>query len=266
MNRAYVSSIKKLRELTGVEDLSVDPSATIKAMDKNYIPTSTRVALAALRKIYPENKVFQEEMIKRKPMWQKIDENQEATPRQEAAYISWPNVLKFRDEYYDVMTPVQRLLMALYTYLPPVRADYTPVRIVDKKPRKLADGMNYLVRGKQPYFLFHAYKTHATYGDVTAKIPVKLRKEIDTYLGDTPGEYLFQDNGVPWTSARLAETFKKIFQKFHGLDFGITMMRHSYTTMYHKGTKPIKELKKVAGAMMHGPIQNMAYRFIKLED
>ena len=266
MNRAYVSSIKMLRELTGVEDLSVDPPATIKAMDGHYIPTSTRVALAALRKVYPEVKLFQEEMVRRKPMWQKIDENQEPTPRQEAAYISWPNVLKFRDEYYDMMTPVQRLLMALYTYVPPTRPDYTPMKIVAKNPRTLEDGMNYLIRGKNPYFLFHAYKTHHSYGDVTVKIPVKLRMELDTYLGETPGEYLLQDNGVPWTSARLAETFKKIFQKFHGLDFGITMMRHSYTTMFHKGAKPIMEMKTIAKKMMHGPMQNMAYRFIKLED
>ena len=123
MNRAYVSSIKMLRELTGVEDLSVDPPATIKAMDGHYIPTSTRVALAALRKVYPEVKLFQEEMVRRKPMWQKIDENQEPTPRQEAAYISWPNVLKFRDEYYDMMTPVQRLLMAIH--MSPLRAPTT---------------------------------------------------------------------------------------------------------------------------------------------
>jgi hypothetical protein len=235
-------------------------------MDSHYIPTSTRVALAALRKVYPDEKFFQQEMVKRKAEWTKIDENQQATPAQEAAYISWPNVIKFRDEYYDEMTPVQRILLALYTYIPPARPDYTPMRIVAKKPRTLEEGMNYLVRGKAPYFLFHAYKTQKHFGDVTVKIPVKLRQEIDTYLGETPGEYLFEDNGVPWTSARLAETFKKIFQKFHGLDFGITMMRHSYTTMYHKGSRPISEMKTVAKKMMHGPLQNMAYRFIKLED
>ena len=267
MNRAYISCLKKIRAMTGVEDLSVDPPGTIKVMDEAY-PTfsSTRVALSALRKVYPDVKMFAEEILKRKPEYVKIDENQKPTAKQEESYISWENVLQFRDEYYEDMSPVQRLLMALYTYTPPVRADYTPMRVVDKKPKKLEDGMNYVVLNKSPYFLFHAYKTHATYGDQCIPIPVKLRKEIDTYLGSHPGEYLFQDNGVPWVSARLAATFKKIFQKFHDMDFGITMMRHSYLTHFHKGAKPMADMKKVSGKMMHSPWMNMAYRFIELEE
>jgi len=266
MNRAYVSCLKKMRELTGAEDLSVDPPGTIVIMDKAYPTfTSTRVALSALRKVYPDVKHFQEEIVKRKAEWMKIDQNQKATPAQEEAYVSWPDVLAFRDEYYADMNPVQRLLMALYTYIPPARPDYTPMRIVDKKPRTLEEGINYLVRCKSPYFLFHAFKTHRHLGDIVVAIPKKLETEIDKYLAANPGEYLLQEGGVPWTSARLAETFKKIFQQFHNMNTGITMMRHSYTTAYHAGSKSIKDMKSVAHKMMHGVMQNHAYRFLSLE-
>jgi hypothetical protein len=267
MNRAYISCLKKMRDMAGVEDLSVNPPATIAVMDKAYTNfTSTRVALSALRKVYPEVKAFADEIMKRKPEYVKIDENQKPTAKQEESYIPWNKVLEFRDEYYDVMTPTQRLLMALYTYLPPVRADYTPMRIVDKKPRKLEDGMNYVILCKKPYFLFHAFKTHKTHGDQMLGIPAKLQEEIRKYLETNPGEYLFQDGGAPWTSARLADTFKKIFQKFHSMDFGITMMRHSFITAFHKGTKPFKDMKTVSAKMMHSPWMNMAYRFVDLED
>lgn len=266
MNRGYISCLKKLREVTGVEDLSADPRQTVKAMDATYKFTSTRVALSALRKVYPDEKLFIDELIKRKPEYVKIDEAQTATPRQEAKFVSWDNILKFRDEYYEEMSPTQRLLMALYTYIPPVRADYTPMRIVAKKPRKLEDGMNYVILNKKPYFLFHAFKTHVSYGDQIVMIPKKLHSEINKYLEVNPGEYLFQDGGAPWTSARLAETFKKIFQKFHSMDTGITMLRHAYTTAFHAGSKSIKDMKSVAQKMMHGVIQNHAYRFISLEE
>jgi hypothetical protein len=267
MNRAYLSCLAKMRTVAGTEDLGANPAATIEAMDKAYTTfSSTRVALSALRKVYPDVKAFAEEIMKRKPEYVKIDENQKATQKQEESYISWDKVLEFRDQYYDVMTPTQRVLMALYTYIPPVRADYTPMRIVDKKPKKLEDGMNYVIMCKKPYFLFHAFKTHGTYGDQTVAIPVKLQEEIKKYLEIHPGEYMFQDGGIPWTSARLAETFKKIFQKFHSMDFGITMMRHSFITAFHKGTKPIKEMKAVSSKMMHSPWMNMTYRFISLED
>jgi len=266
MNRAYISCLKKIRELTGVEDLSVDPAATIKVMDQAYPTfTSTRVALSALRKVYPDVKQFVDEIVKRKAEWMKIDQNQKATPAQEEAYVSWANILKFRDEYYEDMSPVQRLLMALYTYIPPARPDYTPMRIVEKKPKVLEEGMNYLVRCKSPYFLFHAYKTQKHLGDITVMIPKKLETEIDKYLETNPGDYLLQDGKEPWTSARLAATFKKIFQQFHNMNTGITMMRHSYTTAYHAGSKSIKEMKSVAHKMMHGVMQNHAYRFLSLE-
>jgi hypothetical protein len=267
MNRAYISCLKKMRDMAGVEDLSIDPKGTIEVMDKAYTTfTSTRVALSALRKVYPDVKEFATEIMKRKPEFMKIDMDQTATKAQMDKFISWEDILKFRDEYYDEMTPTQRVLMALYTYVPPVRADYTPMRIVDKKPRKLEDGMNYVILCKKPYFLFHAYKTHKTFGDQIVMIPVKLQEEIRKYLETNPGDYLFQDGGSPWTSARLADTFKKIFQKFHSMDTGITMLRHAYTTAFHAGSKSIKEMKSVAQKMMHGVMQSHAYRFITLED
>jgi len=260
----HLTVLKKLKGDTGLEDLSSDVEKTIAAMDARYSFSSTRVALTALRKEYPVSKRFIDEIKERGPKWKDLDQSQEATQKQEDKFVSWDNILKFRDEYYDEMSPVQRLLMALYTRVPPVRLDYTPMKIVDRKPRQLEEGMNYYVRGATAYFLFHAYKTHDVFGDRKVKVPVALKKEIEGYL--SPGQtYLLEDEGKPWSEPRLSQNVSRIFQQFHNLNTGVSMMRHAYATKFHKGQLPLKEIKKTASAMLHGPLQSMSYRFIALE-
>lgn len=261
---SQLSILRTLRKDTGVQDLSLDASKTIAAIDARYSFPSSRQALATLRKEYPATKEFLEEIQERGKIWKKDSMNQQPTEKQVDAYISWEHLLEFRDMYYDEMTPVQRILMALYTYIPPVRLDYTPMQIVSRKPKTLKDGMNYLVQGKKPYFLFHAYKTHATYGDKAVLIPAPLKKELDKYIveGQT---YLFEDKGEAWTDARLSQNIQRIFKQFHNMNTSATMFRHAYATKFHRGQKPLSELTKTAEAMMHSPMQSMGYRFLALE-
>jgi hypothetical protein len=266
LTAAHMSILKKLRGDCGVEDLSINPEATLKAMDARYSVSSTRVALSALRKAYPGAKKFEDEIKSRYRTYRDLDEDQEPTEAQTDNFVSWDNIIQFRDLYRGDMNGTQRLLLALYTYIPPVRADYTPMRIVNRKPSKFEEGHNYLVWNSQPYFIFHAYKTAVRYGDKYVKIPGPLKRELSAYLNDhIDNEYLFESDGLPWSATRLALGVRKIFQQFHGLDTGINLIRHAYLTKYHAGQKPLAELKKVASAMMHGPMLSQGYRFLSLE-
>jgi hypothetical protein len=261
---SQLSALKLLRKDTAVEDLSLDPIKTIKAIDERYIPSSSRVALTALRRTYPDNPVFIHEMKKRYPMWKKIDTSQKATQKQENNYIAWDKIIEFRDEYYEEMSPVQRLLMALYTYIPPVRLDFTPMKIVARKPRTLEDGINYYVNCQSPYFLMHAFKTHAALGDRIIKVPAKLKTEIDKFL--SPGQqYLLETDGKPWRENYLGQMVTKMFKQYHNMSTGVSMLRHAYATKFHAGQLPLADIQKTASAMLHGPLQSMTYRFISLE-
>lgn len=263
--RSQITTLKKLREDTGAEDLSADAAKTLAAMDARYSFSSTRVALSALRKEYPDNKLFEKEIKARTTKWHELDESQQATETQQDKYISWDNILEFRKLHDADLTPIQRFLLALYTEIPPVRLDFTPMKVVSRKPATMEDGMNYYVRTKAPYFIFHAYKTSAHYGDKVVKVPKKLKAEIDAYVPET-NTYLLQDaEGNPWQEARLSQNVTRIFKQFHGLNTGVAMLRHAYATKYHKGQRPLADLKKTASSMMHGPLQSMSYRFIGLE-
>ena len=260
----HLSILKTLRADCGVQDLSLDAEKTIAAMDARYSFSSSKVALTALRKEYPANKEFIEEIQDRGVKWKAATENQTATETQVEKYISWDNIIQFRDMYYDEMDGTQRILLALYTYVAPVRLDYTPMKIVTRKPKKLADGFNYLVNSASPYFLFHCYKTHKLYGDKKIVIPAALKKELGMWIQEGQ-QYLFEDAGVPWSESRLSQNMVRIFKQFHGMNTGVTMLRHAYATKFHAGQLPLAALKKTAEAMMHSPMQSMTYRFLEFD-
>jgi len=264
-SKSHLSILKNLRADTGQEKLDLICPAVIAAMDARYKPTSCRVVLSALRKEYPGCEVFKEEMAKRMPGFKALDHSQEPTESQMAKYIPWDKICEFRDLYRDEMTPVQNLLMALYTRIAPVRLDYTPMKLVSRRPATLEEGVNYCVRTSKPYFIFHAYKTAKKMGVREVAIPAALKAEIDSYV--KAGQvYLLEEGGIPWTEARLGHFISRIFKQFHNMDTSVNTFRHSYATKFHAGQKPLSEIFAVADSMLHSPLMSMSYRHISLEE
>lgn len=260
------SIIKKLREDRQVEDLSVDPTATLEAMDKRYSMSSTRVAITSLRKVYPDCKTFQEEMSKRFTTFKQIDKSQTPTDKQSAAHIDWDTIITWRDTSGATLPIVDRLLVGLYTYIEPQRLDYTPMKIVSRLPKKLEDGMNYLMLAKKSgKFLFHAYKTASKYGDRTFHMPAALYKLVMEYLGDRKTGYLFQDASIAWSPTRLGSNVRRIFVKHFNKDYGVNNLRHSFITKINEGIPSLKHLEDAAKKMGHDVITHQTYRHIPLE-
>jgi hypothetical protein len=258
-------TVKKLQGDRGVDDLSDDPAATIAAMDARYGLSSTRVVLTALKKMYPACKEFAAEGTKRREQFRKLDEAQEPTEKQEQKFVKWDDILAFRDEYKNELSGEEYFLLCLYTMWPPVRMDYTPMKIVPKKPKTLEDGMNYIiVRPKSIDVLFHSYKTHKVYGDLLRKMPKALERVTREYLEQRPGQtYLLQDDkGHPWQSQRLGAAVRRPFQRIHNMDTGISMIRHAYATHMYAGMPALKDLRKISESMMHSVTTSQTYRFL----
>lgn len=266
LSKPHQSILKKLRQDTDTEDLSADPKKTLTAMDARYGFSTTRVVLTALKKAYPACKAFAEEATKRRPEFRKLDESQEPTEKQIDKFVAWPDVLEFRDLYKDQMTEDEYFALCLYTMWEPVRVDYTPMRVVARKPKTLENGLNYMIiRPKTIDVIFHSYKTHKVYGDIQRRVPKPLERIIRQYRETHPTEFLFQDGDQPWAPQRLGVLVRNLFKRFHGINTGITMLRHSYATHVNRGQLPLKELKKTSRNMMHGVLMNQAYRFLDLE-
>lgn len=262
----YETVLRKLRGDTGEDDLSADIKKTFDAMDARYSFSSTRVALTALKREYPASKEILAEFEKRAVQWKKIDTAQEPTDLQKSKYVPWEKLIEFREMYRDQMSLQEYFLLCLYTMWEPARADYTPMIIVNRKPRTLADGMNYMVvTGAAINVIFHSYKTHRKYGDITRKMPKELERVTRQYLSAQCQTYLFETDGVAWQPQRLSIAVKKLFQRFHAMNTGISSIRHSYATHIYKGIPSLVQLNKTSQRMMHSVVTAQAYRFLDLE-
>lgn len=202
----------------------------------------------------------------RKPVTEKYYSN-EPNERQKDAYISFEELIKMRDKLEE--GSLDRLLLFMYTAIPPVRSDYYKTRIYKIAPKKNIEDTNYIVLNKKPYIVLNKYKTAKRYKTIIIEIPPELKKEIELSLDKIPRTYLFVSKKTkePYklenTYNRWANyTLKKITKK---PNFSLTMLRHIFLS--RKDLKiadmTAAEKDKIANKMGHGIYQQELYRWIK---
>ena len=64
-----------------------------------------------------------------------------------------------------------RLLISLYTMMPPVRSDYYKVKIYKDEKLVPKDDTNFIVLNSKPYIALRKYKTSKTYNTIKINIP-----------------------------------------------------------------------------------------------
>lgn len=183
-----------------------------------------------LKQKYPEIFMKWDEIHKevRAPINAKYQSNK-PTERQEEAYVSFDELERKRDSL-EIGSDA-RLLLSLYTLVPPLRSDYNLVAIYKNDKDIKYD--NYLILNKNPYLVITKYKTAKTYKDIKIYLPKKLVKEIKESLKLKPREFIFvQKNGKPYeksnTFNRWANrTLKSLFDK---KNISLSTLRHIYIT------------------------------------
>lgn len=184
----------------------------------------------------------------------RIDEKYESnkpTERQKAGFVSFEDIIKVRNK----LKPSQeRLLLFMYTEIPPVRNDYSQLRIFKKSP--YFDIKNYIViSNTENYIVLNEFKTDKTYKQIRIDIPDLLLKEITESIKLTPREYLFISNRTSkkYNSANsflqwINRTLKDIFNN----SMSLTTLRHIYISRrdllleQQSGTKR-KEISEIMG-------------------
>ena len=189
-------------------------------------------------------------------------ETQTLSALEETKYMLWNEVLetaeKTRVAVEDVWTLQEYLIICLYTMIPPVRLDYGNMLILKEEPAHITG--NYLILGKNPYFLFSDYKTFKVYGVMRITIPNKLFDIINLILPYT-NQYLLEDrSGNPLGAVALGQLIISIFQRHAKKKVGVSMLRHSYISYVRSQELPIKKSDALAHQMMHSPKMSMIYR------
>ena len=202
----------------------------------------------------------------RKPVSDKYLTN-EPNERQKNAYVSFEDLISIRDKLE--IGSFDRLLLFMYTAIPPVRSDYYKTQIYKRKPSKNVEDTNYIVLSKKPFLVLNKYKTAAKYKTIIVDIPEDLKKEIEESLLKYPRHHLFisKQTGEPyelentfnkWANYSLKKTTKKP-------NFSLTMLRHIFLSRkdLNIGNMTGTEKNEIAIKMAHGIHQQGLYRWIK---
>jgi len=233
---------------------------TIKVIAKNFLDNET------LNKYDIKFKALADEA-------NKLAMKQLTTPSESQKSLSWSKIisLKSKIEPIDGETNWNIIqdwvIYSLYTMMPPLRADYSPMRLFDKMPRVDISG-NYLVlRKSSPVIILQEYKTFSKFGKVTIKIPSDLYDVLTVWRSLNSSEWLLlKSNGEPLTSDGLSQRVINIFLKHSGKAVGINILRHAYITMKRSGKElTLLQKESLAKQMLHSTFMNELYRRIDAE-
>ena len=186
--------------------------------------------------------------------------------KQLEANMSFDEICKIRDELPD--GSMTKLLISLYTMIPPIRSDFDNVKIFDEKPKKY--DQNYLVLNKRPQLVISQYKTANRYDSNIIDLPDELVRQIKISLKIHPREYLFVTySGEPYSNANSFNKWanRTIKKALNNDAFSLTMFRHIYLSRpdLDLDNLPFKDRRALGKKMGHSSFTQKTY-IIKDDD
>jgi integrase len=275
---AYKTSATTLMtqfDTTDLYQLLKDADKTLGWILRKYggSDASKKNMIAAVLAIFKHNKGLDADLAKAHKKWraafeelsEKIDERYKAnrpSDKQNDGYVPFNEIVAMRDSLPH--GSMDRLLLAMYTYIRPLRGDFNKVRIYTMRtmPRQTED--NY-VHVPTRVLVLNEYKTARHNGEYRRELPPALITEIKESLAKRPRDYLFVKlaDGTPYELAnsyvRYANnTLKRLFQR----PLTLSLIRHSFISSLDFNTLSITEKEEIAQDMAHTVQMQDKYRFI----
>lgn len=276
--RMYISRIKQMREIfdTPIRDIlrkSEYYSKRINTIWKN--PRTAKGYFVVLLSLFRHNPEFKEEYegdYQRYTSFSKDHHDEiesevnmnKPTDKQAVGYVPFHEIKAQVDKLPKGLLP--RLLLAVYTMIPPARADYNRVAIyrntIPEKPEP-----NYiLINSKGMRLHLSEYKTAKSMGALDEMLPKDLVKEIEASLKYIPRDWLFVGNdGEPMSSNAYIKFANRWFKKIFGKPLTIGIVRHSFINTIDFNTTSIEERMRVAKYMGHSYITQGKYKWIGMD-
>ena len=163
--------------------------------------------------------------------------------------LTLQNIINKREENsIDIMS---KLLLAMYTLIPPVRADYYSTHII--KDGEVPETDNYIVlKNNSAELVIRKYKTSRKHGEIRHPIlPNELYTIILESLTQYPRKYLFEKNNKPFTPNGFCKWTASILEKMFGVELTLTMLRHIYISSLDLAKMTVEEKKNIGKLMGH---------------
>lgn len=144
-----------------------------------------------------------------------------------------------------------KLLLAMYTLIPPVRSDYYATHII--KDGEVPESDNYIVlKNGYAELVIRKYKTSKKHGNIHhPKLPLELYNIILESLETDPRKYLFEKNNKPFTPNGFCKWTTSTLEKLFGVELTLTMIRHIYISSLDLAKMTIEEKKNIGKLMGH---------------
>ena len=143
------------------------------------------------------------------------------------------------------------LVIALYTLQPPVRLNYSDMKII-KNEDQIEEGKNYILnksRNKKQ-FIFQDYKTSKKHGKIIQPINKELNTIINKWLKvNKTDNFLIDQKGNPMNANQLGKFITKAFD-FTGKKITLNLLRHVYISE-NIDLEAIKKGQQLAKDMHH---------------
>lgn len=255
-----------------MEYIILHPREVIKKLNKTYPNVGSRKTfytfiLAIFRynsDLKCRRKTEYEEWVKEftemdKQVADRYKENA-PTKKQLEGFVAYPDILKKRDSLEDGTD--EKLLLSLYTYIPPLRADFGRVAIyeesVSEKERKEE---NYIYDNSQ--LVLRRYKTAKSYKEYSKDLPKELIKQIKDSLKKHPRKFLFtMRDGEPMLKNTYTKWCNRVLARLFGRPLTVSLIRHSYINTLDFNKLTIKEKEEIAADMTHSAGMQDKYRLI----
>ena len=257
---------------------STEIIAYVESLDKSY--ASKKLYYAVLVSVLRDLKTgktkllraaeaaYRAKMVEYNTRLAEIAQQQEMSEREIGIWLTWEDVLeayrKLRaaaeENLQDKKLYRDYVILSLYTLVPPLRSDYSPVRITatddEQKDNKL------LVDSSGVSFVLHNYKTAKQYGVQCITFPIELENIIRHWLSLETSGFLFSVNGKAASESWLSGQVRNIMLRLTGKASGINILRHSYITYMRRGEQPVIVQNNLAASMLHSNGMSQLYRRI----
>jgi hypothetical protein len=172
-------------------------------------------------------------------------------------------VIKKRDElpHGDA-----KLLLSMYTYLPPVRADYYEVKINPNPVPAAMTKANFILLGQNTgEIILRDFKTAAKYKEIKHVLPKPLFDEIKAAVAQNARPYLFvmpTDPTRPYDRGAFSKWANKTLKATFGLPMTLTTLRHLYVSTLDFNKTKASELEKIGNSMGHSIAMQKGYQWL----
>ena len=182
-----------------------------------------------------------------------------------AATIHWNDIIRARDTLPSGSP--ERLLLSLYTYLPPLRADYFEVAINPPPAKQRDPKANFVLLQPQaqPQLVIRDFKTAAKYKEIKHTLPQPLLAEIEASMKIDPRHYLFvmpTDKTRPYDRNGFSKWANKQLQQIFKVPITLTTLRHLYVSTLDFNTTRARDLERIGNSMGHSIAMQKGYQWI----